>query len=144
MSDFALALLCGRGLRVWESLIWARARLCLSPCVQSVSLFRLKYSERGPNHGFSYKPSSCFSWSSNSNMFSYSLRDRLIEQLTAELQALKEELESFRLEVSETVKGREVVWKSVKHNFISQMSKDARRKGIVLFIYVFIFGVWCS
>lgn len=31
----------------------------------------------------------------------YSHRDRLIEQLTAELQALKEELESFRLEVSE-------------------------------------------
>lgn len=32
-------------------------------------------------------------------ILSVSIRDRLIEQLTREIQALKEELESFRLEV---------------------------------------------
>lgn len=37
------------------------------------------------------------------------LRDRLIEQLTAELQALKEELESFRLEVREKESERIIV-----------------------------------
>lgn len=76
-----------------------------SVCTVSI-IVCLKIFRAWAESGLSYKLSS-------SSAFYYilfffkSLRDRLIEQLTAELQALKEELESFRLEVSEIEKGKE-------------------------------------
>lgn len=67
----------------------------------------MKYFERGLNHGFLLQPVQLLELIIEVLFFFfYSLRDRLIKQLTAELQALKEELESFRLEVSEAEKGR--------------------------------------
>lgn len=76
--------------------------------------------------------------SRSSSIFFYFLRDRIIEQLTAELQALKEELESFRLEVSEMQKGRKVmcgkrVWNMFNHREV----KGPKSKKEEIFLCVF-------